>query len=249
MIVDLSQGGKPAGGGTRAGALFRLRLILRDAVEWPRRREDFRKAQIQPLAAPAPDLEALQPVLRGELPMMVIANRSSDIESALRIAREFGIRLVIWSGTEAWQVAPELARAQVPVVLEPLSDVPRFDGLAARLDNATLLREAGVTVVAAQRDAALFRNLRQAAGNEVRNGMSWDDALRSVTLGPAEALGLTDRYGSLEEGKVGNVVVWSGDPLEFSSRAEHVLIRGFEVPLTNRQTELFRRYRRLSNAP
>jgi imidazolonepropionase-like amidohydrolase len=249
MIVDLSQGGKPAGGGTRAGALFRLRLILRDAVEWPRRREDFRKAQIQPLAASAPDLDALQPVLRGELPMMVIANRASDIESALRIAREFGIRLVIWSGTEAWQVAPELARDRVPVVLEPLSDVPRFDGLAARLDNATLLRDAGVTVVAAQRDAAHFRDLRQAAGNEVRNGMSWGDALRSVTLGPAEALGLTDRYGSLEAGKVANVVVWSGDPLEFSSRAEHVMIRGVEVPTTNRQTELFRRYRRLSRTP
>jgi imidazolonepropionase-like amidohydrolase len=244
MVVDLSQGGKPAGGGTRAGSVFRLRLILRDAVEWPKRREDFRKAQIQPLAASGPDLEALQPVLRGELPMMVIANRRSDIESALRIAGEFGIRLIIWSGTEAWQVAPELARARVAVVLEPLSDVPRFDGMAARLDNATLLREAGVTVVAAQRDAAHFRDLRQAAGNEVRNGMSWDDALRSVTLAPAEALGVAEGYGSLEVGKVGNVVVWSGDPLEFSSRVEHLLIRGVEVPRTNRQTELFERYRR-----
>jgi imidazolonepropionase-like amidohydrolase len=248
MIADLSQGGKASGGGSRAGALFRLRLVLRDAKEYAERREDFRQARIQPLAAAAPDLEALQPVLAGKLPLMVIANRRSDIESALRIAREFGLRIVIWRGTEAWQVAGDLAAARVPVVLEPLSDVPRFDGLAARLDNATLLHEAGVSVVAAQRDASHFRSLRQAAGNEVRNGMPWDAALRSVTLSAAEALGLAASYGSLEAGKVGNVVVWSGDPLEFSSRVERVFIRGREVPLTNRQTELFERYRQLPPA-
>jgi imidazolonepropionase-like amidohydrolase len=248
MVVDLGQGGKESGGGSRAGALFRLRLVLRDAKEYAARRDDFRKAQIQPLAAAAPDLEALQPVLGGTLPMLVLANRRSDIESALRIAREFDLRLVIWGGTEAWLMAQDLARARVPVVLEPLSDVPRFDGLAARLDNATLLREAGVQVVAAQRDGAHFRDLRQAAGNEVRNGMSWEDALRSVTLAAAEALGIADRYGSLEAGKVGNLVVWSGDPFEFSSRAEHVFIRGQDIPLGTRQSELFERYRKLPAA-
>ena len=101
MIVDLGQGGKTGGGGSRAGALFRLRLILRDAKEYAQRKEDFRKAQIQPLSAPAPELEALQPVLAGEMPMLVIANRRSDIASALRIAREFGLRVVIWGGAEA----------------------------------------------------------------------------------------------------------------------------------------------------
>jgi imidazolonepropionase-like amidohydrolase len=248
MIADLGQGGKASGGGSRAGALLRLRLVLRDAKEYAERRQDFRNARIQPLTASAPDLEALQPVLAGTLPLLVLANRRSDIESALRIAREFKLRIAIWGGTEAWQVAGDLARAGVPVVLEPLSDVPRFDGLAARLDNATLLRQAGVMVVAAQRDASHFRDLRQAAGNEVRNGMAWDEALRSVTLAAATALGIGERYGSLEAGKTGNVVVWSGDPLEFSSRVEHLFIRGVEVPLTNRQTELFRRYRQLTPA-
>ena len=75
--------------------------------------------------------------------------------------------------------------------------------------------------------------------------MGWEDALRSVTLAPAEALGIADRYGSLDAGKVANVVVWSGDPLEFSSRVEHLYVRGAEIPLSNRQTELFERYRRL----
>lgn len=248
MIADLSQGGKAAGGGSRAGAVLRLRRVLRDAIEYARRREDFRKAQIQPLAASADDLEALQPVLGGAVPLFVIANRRSDIESALRLASEFKLRLVIWGGVEGWQVAAELARARVPVVLEPLIDVPRFDALAARLDNATLLRAAGVTVVAAQRDQAQFRDLRQAAGNEVRNGMSWDDALRSVTLSAAEAAGIDSTRGSLEPGKVANVVVWSGDPLELSSQVRHLFIRGTEIPLVSRQTELFQRYRKLPPA-
>jgi imidazolonepropionase-like amidohydrolase len=245
MIADLSEGGKASGGGSRAGTVQRLRRVLRDAREYAGRREDFRSARMQPLAASAEDLEALQPVLRGELPLFVIANRRSDIESALRIAKEFKLRLGIYGGIEAWQVAATLAEEQVPVILEPLHDAPSFDALGARLDNATLLREAGVIVVAAQSDAAHFRDLRQAAGNEVRNGMSWDDALRTVTLAPAEAARVADRYGSLEAGKVANVVVWSGDPLELSSRVEQLFIRGRPVPLVSRQTELLRRYRRV----
>jgi imidazolonepropionase-like amidohydrolase len=248
MIADLSQGGKESGGGSRAGAVLRLRRVLRDAREYAERKEDFRKARIQPLAATADDLEALQPVLRGELPMFVIANRRSDIESALRVARDFKLRIAIYGGAEAWQAASALAAAGVAVILEPLTDVPSFDALGARLDNATLLRERGVSVVAAQSDAAHFRDLRQAAGNEVRNGMPWDDALRTVTLAPAEAALVADRYGSLDAGKVANVVVWSGDPLELSSRVEHLFIRGKAVPLVSRQTELLERYRRLPPA-
>jgi imidazolonepropionase-like amidohydrolase len=248
MVADLSQTAKQSGGGSRGGAVLRLRRVLRDAREYAERREDFRKAQIQPLAATAEDLEALQPVLRGELPMFVNANRRSDIESALRVARDFKLRIAIYGGVEAWQLAAALAEAKVPVILEPLTDVPSFDALGARLDNATLLREAGVSVVAAQSDAAHFRDLRQAAGNEVRNGMSWDEALRTVTLAPAEAALVADRYGSLDPGKVANVVVWSGDPLELSSRVEHLFIRGQPVPLVSRQTELLERYRRLPPA-
>jgi imidazolonepropionase-like amidohydrolase len=243
MMADLSQFGKEAAGGSRARALQRLRRILRDAQEYDKRREDFRRAQMQPLAASAEDLEAMLPVLKGTLPLFVIANRRSDIENALRLGREFGLRIAIWGGAEAWQMGGELARARVPVVLEPLTNVPQFNALSARLDNATLLSKAGVKVAVAQQDAAHFRNLRQAAGNEVRNGMSWDEALRSVTLSPAEAAMVADRYGSLEQGKVANVVVWSGDPFEFSSAATHVFIRGKEVPLRSRQTELLERYR------
>ena len=78
---------------------------------------------------------------------------------------------------------------------------------------------------------------------EVRNGMTWDDALRAITLAPAEAFGVADRYGSLDRGKVANLVVWSDDPLDFKAKVERVYIRGRDIPLTNRQTELLERYR------
>ena len=127
MMADLSQFGKEAGGGSRARSLQRLRRILRDAQEYDKRREDFRRAQMQPLAASAEDLEALLPVLKGTLPLFVIANRRSDIENALRLGQEFGLRIVIWGGAEAWQIGGELARARVPVVLEPLTNIPQFN--------------------------------------------------------------------------------------------------------------------------
>jgi imidazolonepropionase-like amidohydrolase len=245
MVIDLSQQSKSAGGGSRAGVLQRLRQVFRDAAEYRRRTADFRRNQIQPLSAPAADLEALQPVLDGQLPVLAIADRESDIESALRLGAEFHLKLAIEGATEGWRVARELAQAGVPVIVNPLADVPSFDGLAPRLDNATLLREAGARVVLVATDENNYRNLRFSAGNAVRNGMAWDDALRAITLEPARALGVEDRYGSLEPGKVANVVVWSGDPLDFAGQAEHIFIHGREITTRTRQTELLERYRTL----
>jgi imidazolonepropionase-like amidohydrolase len=142
-------------------------------------------------------------------------------------------------------MAPQLAAAGVPVLVQNMRDVPRWDALNARLDNATILRQAGVSVVIAQNDDGRDRDLRWSAGNAVRNGMSWDDALRAITLAPAQAFNVADRMGSLEAGKIADVVVWSADPLDFASTAEHVLIGGKEVPLTSRMTELRERYRHL----
>jgi imidazolonepropionase-like amidohydrolase len=133
----------------------------------------------------------------------------------------------------------------VPVAVYPLTNLPSFDGPGARSDNATVLAAAGVQVIVVEGETGGPRDLRFAAGHAVRNGLAWDDALRAVTLNPATAFGVANRYGSLEPGKVANVVVWSGDPFEFSSRAEHVIIEGQEVPLTSRMTELLERYRHL----
>lgn len=244
MVANIAE--KGAGGGSRAGVIARLRRVLDDAREYQRRRADYQRAQIQPLGAPAADLEALQPVLAGTLPLAIRASRRSDIAAALDLAADYRIRLIIADGAEAWTLADRLAAARVPVILSPLTNIPSYDALGARYGNAGLLARAGVRVALMGEDGSHnSRLVRQEAGNAVSYGLSWDEALRAVTLTPAEIYGLGARYGSLEPGKVANLVVWSGDPFEFSTRVETVLIRGKEIPLTSRQTELRDRYRTL----
>ena len=245
MLVDLSEGSKSAGGGSRAGVAQRLRRVFSDALEYSRRRTEYTRAQMQQLAAPAADLEALLPVLRGQEPLIAFANRRSDMETALRIGREFKLKLILAGAQEGWMIAPELAAAGVPVLVQPLDNIPSYDALGVRYENAAVLAKGGVKVALLETDTHNARDLRQQAGNAVSYGMAWDQALRAVTLAPAEIFGVGDRYGSLDAGKVANVVVWSGDPFEFTTAVEHVLIRGREIPLKSRQTELFERYKTL----
>ncbi|HYK83088.1 MAG TPA: amidohydrolase family protein [Gemmatimonadales bacterium] len=245
MVVYLNEEAKDEGGTSRAGVAARLRRVFNDALEYGRRRADYSRAQMERLAASAADLEAVLPVLRGEVPLVAVANRRSDIETALRLAREYKLQLVLSGAAEGWQIATEIARAGVPALVEPLDNIPSYDALGMRYDNAAVLAKAGVKVALLEADTHNARNLRQQAGNAVSYGLPWDQALRAVTLAPAEIFGVGDRYGSLEVGKVANVVVWSGDPFEFTTAVEHVLIRGHEVALRSRQTELFERYKRL----
>ena len=244
MVVDLSEGAKEAGGGSRAGVAQRLRRVFDDALEYARR-PTYQRAQNEQLAASAADLQALLPVLRGQMPMIAYANRRSDIETAMRIAKEYKIRLIIGGAAEGWMIPSEISAAGVPVLVEPLANIPSYDALGIRYENAALMAKGGVKVALMETATENTRNLRQQAGNAVANGMTWDQALRAVTLTPAEILGVSDRYGSLEVGKVANVVVWTGDPFEFSTGVEHVFIRGKDIPLRSRQTELLERYKTL----
>ena len=244
-VADLSERAKDNAGGSRAAVAGRLRAVFRDALEYERRKVDFGRAQMRPLSASAADLEALLPVLHARVPLIAYANRRSDIETALRLAKEFKLKLILSGAAEGWEIAPAIAAAGVPVLVEPLSNIPSYDALGIRYENAAVLAKGGVKVALLEPDSHKSRNLRQQAGNAVSYGMTWDQALRAVTLSPAEIFGVADRYGSLEPGKVANVVVWSGDPFEFTSVVEHVLIRGKEIPLTSRQTELFGRYKKL----
>lgn len=245
MVANVSESAKDAGGGSRAAVAQRLRRVLNDAREYATRRADYRRRQIQDLSASAADLEALQPVLRGELPLIVLANRRSDIETALRIAKEYKLRLILAGAAEGWMIPNEIAAAGVPVLVEPMDNIPSFDALGIRYENAPLLAKGGVKVALMETQTENTRDLRQQAGNAVASGMTWEQALRAVTLSPAEVFGVADRYGSLEAGKVANVVVWTGDPFDFATGVEHVFIRGRDVPLRSRQTELLERYKSL----
>jgi imidazolonepropionase-like amidohydrolase len=199
------------------------------------------------MAARRVDLEALLPVVQGRLPLVVTADRASDIQQALSLGREFNLRVIVNGGAEAWMVADELARAGVPVITGSLNNIPQsFATLGARQENAALLQRAGVRVIInGGADAFNARNVKYEAGVAVSFGLPWEQALRAVTLTPAEVFGVSDRIGSLQTGRDANVVVWSGDPFEPLSRAERVFVRGKEVQRPSRQDELMQRYRRL----
>jgi imidazolonepropionase-like amidohydrolase len=245
MVALLGEAGAGVAGGSRTTAIVRLREILDDAKDYGVNRIAFNAAQRRDYSRGRLDLEALQPVLKGQVPLAVQANRASDLLAAIRIADEFKIRLVLMGASEAWLIADHLASAKIPVVIKPLTNIPTFESLGATLENAARLSRAGVTVALASFDTQNSRLLRQEAGNAIANGMDRDAALRAVTLTPAQIWGVADRLGSLEVGKDADVVIWSGDPFELTTGAERVFIKGREMPRDTRQTQLLEKYRKL----
>lgn len=238
-------------GGTRAEQIARLREVFEDARAYARSRAAFERGETREFAATRADLEALQSVLAGDVPLLLEVDRATDIETALGLARSYGIRLIIGGGAEAWMVADALRAARVPVLTGAMSNIPAFEAFGVRQENAGLLRRAGVPVAiignagGGDEEAFNVRNVRFEAGNAVAYGMNWDDALRAITLTPAEIFGVANRVGSLEPGKDADVVVWSGDPFEFASQPVHVFLRGQEFTQPSRQDLLEERYRTL----
>jgi imidazolonepropionase-like amidohydrolase len=246
MVAVLGNEGAELAGGARGAAMLRLREALEDAKDFAVNRRAWEGAQHRDYPLSRLDLEALGPVVRGELPLAVSVSRASDILAALHLAAEYKLKLVVLGGAEGWMVAGQLAAAKVPVVVDPMANIPDFESLGTSLENAGRLQKAGVDVLLASFDAHNSRDLRHAAGEAVAYGMPWDAALRALTLAPAEVWGIAGRYGTLAVGKEGDLVVWSGDPFELLTSAEHVFIKGREVPPDTRQRELLERYRDLS---
>jgi imidazolonepropionase-like amidohydrolase len=253
-VVMVAEVGDAGGGGVgaRGEVIVRLRELLDDTKFFQTHRNAFDRAETRDFAASRLDLEAMIPVIEGKLPLLVTVDRESDIDGALRLAREFNVKLMIGGGAEAWMMADRLAAARVPVLTGAMNNIPGgFATLGQRQENAALLRKAGVAVAlignagGGDEEAFNVRNLKQEAGNAVAYGMTWDDALRAVTLAPAEIFGVSDRVGSLQAGREANVVVWSGDPFEFTTRVEHVFVRGREYTEKTRQDMLMERYKTL----
>ncbi|MGH7556173.1 MAG: amidohydrolase family protein [Gemmatimonadota bacterium] len=246
MVATFGETGAARAGGARGGAALRLQEVLEDARFWAAHRAAYDSGDSRELSESRLDFAALQPVLEGRMPLLVEVHRASDIVAVLALAREYGFRPVIVGGSEAWMVAGELAAAEVPVILKPLTSLPSsFERLGARFDNAARLAEAGVAIAFSSFENHRAPTIAQEAGNAVRFGLSPAVALRAITLTPAEIYGVADRYGSLEPGKVADVVVWSGDPLEVTTLPETVILRGRIVPDRSRQRELLERYRSL----
>lgn len=243
MVLAMGEDGAERAGGSRAAALATLRVALEDVRTFARRRADYDRAAMPPLSLSRADLEALVPVVEGRMPLLVSVNRASDIREMLDFARVQNVRLILEGAAEGWRVAGEIASAKVPVLLTPIENVPAsFEMWGATLENARLLHAAGVTIGFEANGPQRERELRQNAGNAVAEGLPHAAGLAAITINPARIFGIADRVGSLEPGKDGDVVIWSGDPLETTSRPAAILVRGVSQPMTSRQTELRDRY-------
>ena len=176
---------------------------------------------------------------------LVYVNREADIRQVLKLAQKFGIRVALVGASEAWRVANQLATANVPVFIDALESLPSsFDALGSRLDNAALLKEAGVSVsfINGNDSSHNARKIRQIAGNAVANGLPWQAGLAGITAAPAKALGVDAQIGSIEVGKTADLVLWTGDPLDVASIASAMWLAGKSIKLESRQTLLRDRY-------
>jgi hypothetical protein len=243
--MNMSLGRDAMAIGSRGHSVERLRELFDDVDSYRRNRASFERNASRRLIAQRLDLEALIPVLDGRELVVIRAAAEVDIRAALAIAAERRLRIAILGGTEAWRVATELAAARVAVLLDPTDNLPGDLGAVdVRDDNATVLARAGVTVGISTLGAqSAARTIRQLAGIAVAQGLPWPKALAAITEVPAQLYGGAAERGTLERGKIADVVVWSGDPLELSSRAEVVIIGGVVQSLATHQTKLLDRYK------
>ena len=219
----------------------RIRKMLRDAEAYGRAQDAYAKDR----SLPRPDrnvvLESLVPYVRGEQPVIFRAEREAEIRGAIRFAEEMKLKPIILGGNDAWKVASLLKEKNVPVILTGVFSLPlREDDFYDTLyENAAKLQQAGVRFCISTGDAgAEVRNLPLYAGMAAAYGLSKADALKSVTLYPAQIMNVADRLGSIEAGKMANLVVTDGDLLEIRTHIRYLFIDGRPVVLTSRHTEL-----------
>jgi imidazolonepropionase-like amidohydrolase len=243
LALHMAVGGGLAA--SRADSWNLVRALFEEGRRFASRKADWDQNKLPELLFDVRELGAVAPVLDGTMPLVVRADRASDLEAALRLAKDLGLRLVIDGGAEAWLMAEELGKRRVPVILDAYRYAPSLvDDHQARPDNAAILHRAGVPIILSAYQSHNARTLRQLAGNAVREGLDHPAAIRAITQNPADAFGMI-RHGRITVGSLANLVVWSGDPLEIATRVERLYIGGREIKLESRQTRLRDRYRTL----
>ena len=191
-----------------------------------------------------PEMQALAPVVRGDVPLLIEVDAAQDITRAIAWVQERGVRAIFTGVAEGWRVADELADAGIPVIAGPVLTLPTRD--ADRYDrayaNPGLMREAGVEVALRTSEVENVRNLPYHAAFAAAYGMGREAALEAVTIVPARIFGVADRLGSLEPGKAATLFIADGDPFETKTQVRHLLIDGYLMPLASRQTALYEEY-------
>ena len=221
-------------------ALERLNDTFEKARQYHRIDSTYRANPSRNKPEYVPAIEALLPVLRGQQAIIIEVNTAKDILSAIEWVKAQNLGRAIFTGlAEGWRVADQIAEAEIPCLVGPVLSIPtrdsdRFDKAYA---NAGLMESAGVKVALRSGDTANSRNLPYNAGFAAAYGMA--EALRAVTIVPAEIFGVADAIGSLEVGKRATLFIADGDPFETSTNIHHVYIDGYEIPMASRHTELY----------
>jgi imidazolonepropionase-like amidohydrolase len=218
-----------------------IRKLLRDGEAYGRSLDAYAKDSSLPRPNMNLVLEALVPYVRGLQPVIFRADREAEIRGAIKFAEEMKLKPIILGGDDAWKVTSLLKEKSVPVILTGVFQLPNRedDPYDLLYENASKLQQAGVRFCISSGDAgAEARNLPLYAGMASAFGLSKTDALKAVTLYPAQIMNVADRLGSIEVGKMANLVVTDGDLLEIRTRIRYLFIDGRQVPLTSRHTEL-----------
>jgi imidazolonepropionase-like amidohydrolase len=240
---------------TRMGLAAQLRQAFMDAQDYSDRWSDYEKKKSDasaksddkkgPPSPPKRDLklEALLPYLQGKKPVVLAAQEPSDLETAVGLARQFNLKFVLNHISHSQPVLDYVASLKVPVIVGPIYEDPKnYERYDAVYKLPGELYKRGVKIAFASYDAHTVRNLPYAAGFASAFGLPHDEALKAITLNPAEIWGVADQLGSLDVGKTANVVVADGDPLDVKTDVKRIFIAGRQIPMTSRQTELRDRY-------
>ena len=223
-----------------------LRTTFKDAENYARVKDAYAKDRSLPYPGVNLKMDAMIPFIRGERPVIFRAERERDIRAIVRFVDEMKIKGVIIGGQEAWKAADLLAKNNIPVIYTniynlPVRDDDEYDNL---FEAPSKLQKAGVKfAISTGNDGAEVRDLPYHAGLASAYGLSKEEALKSVTLYPAQILGISDKFGSIEQGKTANIVVADGDLLEPRTNVRYLFINGRMLPLTSRHTELYERFK------
>jgi hypothetical protein len=235
MFVDLGGDANDLSGGSRAAQFMLLRQAFVEA-----KAPNLVMVHDERLLSPS-GRQVLVDFIKNQGVFVFDVDRAIDIQRTIDFARSEGVRAVIRGGAEAWRVAAQLASAEIPVILDPLENLPySFDSLGATLENAARLHQAGVQIAISLRSPQVqdAGKTRQAAGNAVAHGLPWNVGLAAITRTPAEIFGVADQFGRISVGRKADLVMWSGDPLDVSSLPDLVLSNGREQPLESRHSAL-----------
>jgi imidazolonepropionase-like amidohydrolase len=245
MVAPFGEAGARVAGGARGAQFTQFKETLAEVRLYARNKAAYDRAGLRDLSLSRADLEALIPVANGTLPLIVTVRRAADIQQVLLLAREEGVRIILDGAEEGWLVADQIAAANVPVLLNPISNLPgNLETRAARMQNAAVLDAAGVVIAIKGNEGSTHRarEMRTNAGNAVSHGLSYASAIEAITVNPAKIFGMAGQFGELRAGAAADVVIWSGDPLEPLSDAEVIFVNGREQAPTSRQFLLRDRY-------